>query len=217
MADIFKEVDEDLRRDQAGAFLKKYRNPLIAIVAVVLLAVAGIQAWQWWDGKQRAEQAERYAQALSLLQEGDSLAAAAELGAVAQGGGSYAVLAAFNEARLLAENGDLDKAVVIWDHLADDSAAGPALRGAARLISVMHQVDSGDPAALQTQLAPLQTADNGYRPLALDLSGALALRQGDLAAARGYYTQVVDDLQAPPGLRTRAALVLAALKEPATE
>lgn len=41
----------------------------------------------------------------------------------------------------------------------------------------------------------------------------LALAEGDRAGAREFYAKVVDDPEAPAGLRERAAQMLAALEE----
>jgi hypothetical protein len=49
--------------------------------------------------------------------------------------------------------------------------------------------------------------------MAMELSAILALRQGQKDQARQIYTEIADDLAAPAGLRTRAAQMVAALKE----
>ena len=46
MADIFKEVDEDLRRDNAAKVGKKYAPLIIGVAAAVILTVAGVQGWR---------------------------------------------------------------------------------------------------------------------------------------------------------------------------
>ena len=122
-------------------------------------------------------------------------------------------LAAFNQARLLAEAGDTAAAVEIWERLAASSAAGPAFQGAAALLSVMHQIDSGDPAALEARLQSLAAEDSGFRPIALEMTAVLALRQGDRARAREVYAQLADDRTAPASLRARASQMLAALEQ----
>ncbi len=38
MSDIFQEVDEDVRRDKAAEFWKKYQNVILAAAALVVLA-----------------------------------------------------------------------------------------------------------------------------------------------------------------------------------
>ena len=213
MADIFKEVDEDLRRDQAAKVWRKYGSLVIGAAVALVLATAGYQAWTWWYTKTQTELSDRYAAAAQLLEGGDIEAAIGEFATLADSDGGYGTLAAFNRARLLAESGDKAAAIEIWDHLAESSAAGPAFQGVATLLSVMHQMEDGDPAELEERLTPLSEADGGYREVALELIATLALRQGDGVRAREIYTRIADDPNAPPGLRARASQMLNALQE----
>lgn len=213
MADIFKEVDEELRRDHADRLWKKYGKYVIAVALAAVLATAGFEAWKWWDTAQRTERSERYAAAVQLLERGDSEAAAAAFGEISGTDGGYGTLAAFNEANLLAAAGDAAAAIEVWDRLAASKAADPAFRGAATLLAVLHQLDDGDPAVLQGRLQPLTLAGSGFRPMALELTAVLALRQGERARARELYAQIADDRAAPVGLRARASQMLDALEE----
>lgn len=213
VADIFKEVDEDLRRDQAEKLWRKYGAYVIAAAAAVVLATAGFQTWKWWYSKQQTELSDRYAAAVRLIARGDNEAAADQFGALSDPGGGYGTLAAFNQARLLAASGDKAAAIEIWDRLAASSAAGPAFQGVATLLSVMQQMEDGDPVALEARLKPLSETDGGYRHVALELIATLAIRQGDPARAREIYTRIADDPNSPVGLRARASQLLNALEE----
>ncbi len=213
MADIFKEVDEDLRRDQATKVWKKYGLYVYVAAGALVLGTAAFQIWQWWDVKQRTERSASYTAAVELLDEGTGEEAIAAFGGLADLDGSYGTLAAFNQARLLAEAGDTAGAVEIWDRLSTSAAAGPGFQGAAALLSVMHQIDSGDPATLEARLEPLRAEDSGFRPNALEMSAVLAMRQGDRARAREIYAELADDRTAPAGLRARASQMLVALEQ----
>ncbi len=213
MADIFKEVDEDLRRDQAANVWKKYGLYVYVAAGALVLATAAFQIWQWWDVKQRTEQSASYTAAVALLDQGTGEEAVTAFGGLADLDGSYGTLAAFNQARLLAEAGDTAGAVEIWDRLSASTAAGPGFQGAAVLLAVMHQIDSGDPAVLEAQLEPLRAEDSGFRPIALEMSAVLAMRQGDRMRAREIYAELADDRTAPAGLRARASQMLVALEQ----
>ena len=213
MADIFKEVEEDLRRDQAAKAWKKYGVYVIGAAVALVLATVAFQVWQWWDVNQRTERSVGYAAALELLAQGTGEEAVTAFGSLATMDGSYGTLAAFNQARLLAEAGDTAAAIDVWERLAEDSSAGPGFQGAAALLSVMHQIDSGDPTALEARLERLVAEDSGFRPIALELTAVLAMRQGDRARAREVYAQLADDRTAPAGLRARASQMLVALEQ----
>jgi hypothetical protein len=214
VADIFKEVDEDLRRENLEKLWKKYGLYLMGLAAMVVLAVAGVQGWRAYDLDQRGQLSDRYGAARELAQGGE---AAAGLDAMIDmseaGGGGYAGLAAFEEARLRVESGDTEGAIAVWDRIADGSGLGPGFKEAATLFSVLHQIDSGESSALRARLQPLATDSQPFRSTARELLAVIALGEGDIAAARALYTKISDDREAPAGLRQRATQMLAALKE----
>ena len=214
MADIFKEVDEDLRRDNLAKLWKKYRFQIVGLAAAVVLAVAGVQGWQVYDLDQRGKLSDRYEAALELTQDGESTAALDAMIDLSEASGDgYAGLAAFEEARLRVESGDTAGAIALWDRIAGGSGLGPGFKEAATLFSVLHQIDNGNPAALRARLEPLAVDSQPFRSTARELLAVMALGDGDTASARELYTKISDDLEAPAGLRQRATQMLAALKE----
>lgn len=212
MADIFREVEEELRRDRASELAKKYGPYFIGFAVAIVLGTLGYQLWRQWDLDRRTEQSERFAAALELARDDKGEAALAALADLGGPDGGYGTLATFERARLLAADGRRDEALALWEALAASDAAGPAMQGAARLFFVMQQIDDGDPAALRAMLQPLMVAGNGFRPLAMEQDAELSLREGDRDRARQIYTEIADDLTAPTALRARAAQVLASLK-----
>lgn len=214
MADVFREVDEELRRDRAEQLWKKYGTYIVAVALGIVLAVAGLQGWRAYQQSQREKLATQYAAAQDLVESGDTAAglnAFAAMGEIDAGG--YRGLAALREAALRAESGDVPGAIAIWDRLAGDSGLGQGFREVATLLSVMHQMNEGAPAALQARLAPLTGPGQAFRSTALELSAILALRAGDRETARNHYTALADDHEVPTGLRGRATQMLNALQE----
>ncbi len=214
MADIFKEVDEDLRRDNLEKLWKKYGLQVIGLAAAVVLGVAGVQGWQAYDLDQRSKFSDRYGAARELAQGGETTAGLDAMIDLSEASGdSYAGLAAFEEARLRVESGDTGGAIAVWDRIAEGSRLGPGFKEAATLFSILHQIDSGDPAALRARLQPLAADSQPFRSTARELLALIAIGEGDTAAARDLYTKISDDREAPAGLRQRATQMLAALKE----
>ncbi len=50
MADIFREVDEEVRRDKAAEFWKKYQNWIIGAAVLIILATGG---WRYIEYQRR--------------------------------------------------------------------------------------------------------------------------------------------------------------------
>ena len=214
MADIFREVDEEVRKERIGDLWKRYGSVVIALVTVVILGVAGYKAWTYFDQQRKLEQAEAFAAALALEEAGQSAEAAAAFAALADDGDKgYPLLATFHRARLLFEAGDTEGAIALWDQVARSAAAGPGFQGVATLLSVRHQIGSADPAALRARLEPMTSEGSAFRSGAMELLAVLALEAGDNEEALNLYREIADDLTAPPGLRARAAQMLAVLGE----
>lgn len=214
MADIFREVDEDLRRENLEKIWKKYGKIILAVAAAIVLGVAALQAWRYYDLTRRQDLSERFAQALAQAEGGEQAAALDALARMSEaGGGGYPGLAAFEQARLLAETGDVAGAVALWERIAADSELGAGFRATATLLAVMRQIEDGDPDALRRRLEPLAGEGAPFRGSALELMAALALRTGNRAEARELYTKIADDLTLPLSIKQRAAQMVAALKD----
>jgi len=218
VADIFKEVEEELKKDKALEWWKKYSPYVYGAAAVIVLGTGGWQGWQVYDRNSRTESSEQMAAAVELARSGDSEGAIAALSELRDSGASgYRLLAGFENARLLAERGDTAGAIAIWDGIAESSAASPAFKGLAEILSVLHQMETADPEVLSSRLAGLAGPGQPYRASALELQAVLAMKKNDHETARTLYTQVTDDPEAPLGVRRRAAVMLDALPAPVSD
>ena len=212
MADIFREVDEEVRKEQTVRFFKRYGWLIGAIVVLVVVGVGGYEAYKAWQTSERTAASNRYAEILEQVP-GERPAAIEQLRTLAApGSGGYGLLAAFEEARLLAEDGKRDEAIAAWQRIADSSAPS-TYRQLATLLSVQYRIDSGDPADLAAELTLLLAPEAPFQALALEMTALIALREGDTATARQRFREIADDPAAPPNARQRATRILATLPE----
>ena len=86
MADIFHEVEEDLRRDQAAAIWKKYGNYIIGAALLLVLAVAAHWGWTKYATNRQMQASADF---LSAGSTSDLKAREAALGKIAAEGGTY--------------------------------------------------------------------------------------------------------------------------------
>ena len=210
MSDIFREIDEELRRDNLLNLWARYGRYIIAVAAVALVVAGGIVAWREHQLAERRAQSTRYAGALTLARDGKEADAAKVFAAIAEEGGGYAVLASFEEAALLAKSGDRSAAIADYDRIAATDL-DPGLRGLALLLSVMQSLPEAGARQTIERLAPLTESGNPWRPTALELTALARLKSGDKSGALDLYKGLADDLAAPPSLRARAAEMAAAL------
>jgi len=211
VSDIFREIDEELRRDNLLKLWARYRRYIIGLVLAALLVAGGVMAWRDHQLAERRAQSTRYAAALNLVGERKDAEAAKVFAAIAQEGGGYGTLAAFEEAEYLAKSGDRKGAVAAYDRIAKAGDIDPAFREGALLLSVMRGMGDTDPQATIDRLAPLTAAGNPWRPTALELTAIARLQLGDNNGALNLYKGLADDPMAPEGLRARAAEMAAAL------
>jgi hypothetical protein len=208
MADIFREIDEELRRDKAAKVWDRYQKPIIAVAALIVLAAGG---WRYYDynrTKQAQEAGARYETALQLSREGKSVEAEAALGEIAKSGpGGYALIARF---RAAAESSvrDPDGAVKIYDAIASDASADATMRDVARLRAAILRVDKADTGEVQRRLEPMAQGGQPFRNSARELLAVAALKRNDLEAAGKWLDMIVIDAQAPGEIRQRAEALL---------
>jgi hypothetical protein len=212
VSDIFREIDEELRRDNLLKLWQRYGKYIIAVVVLAVVIAGGIAAWREHQASERRAEGQRYSNALTLVRDGKRDEAAKLFSLMAQEGGGYGLLAAFDDAELLAKSGDQKAASAAYDRLAGSSGIDPEFRDLAVLLSVMHGLSDGDAATAIERLRPLTVAGNPWRVSALDLTAAAKLKAGDRDGALAIYKELADDLSAPQGLRARAAEMAAALK-----
>ena len=212
MSDIFREIDDELRRDNLLKLWSRYGRYVIAVALLVVAIAGGIVAWRDHQATERRAQGARYSSALALMREGKSADAAKLFGLLAREGGGYSLLAAFEEAEMLAKSGDGKAAIAAYDRLAGGFDTDPVFRDLAVLLAVLHGFPDGDPKAAVERLQKLTASGNPWRASALDLAAAAKLKSGDRGGALAIYRELADDLSAPQGLRARAAEMAAALK-----
>ncbi len=210
MSDIFREIDEELRRDNLLKLLSRYWPYLAGIVVVALAIAGGIAGWRQHQLSLRQNQSTRYAAALALAAQGKDAEAVKLLGALARGGGGYAELAGFEEAAVLAKSGHHKQAIAVYSRIAATNPH-PLFRDLAVLLSAMQQMQQDAAKTVVDKLKPLTAPGNPWRPSALELTALAELETGDKSGARGLYKQLSVDPAAPPGLRARAAEMVSSL------
>ena len=215
MADIFQEVDEEVRREKVQHLWRRYGGYATAAGLVILLAAGGYIGWQKYSEHREGQRAQAFFDAIAAIADPDPAKAKAKAAfqELAQGGDGIAALARFRAAALQIEAKDETGAVATYDAISADSSVPAPFREAAALLAAMHLVDTADQAEIKRRLESKTAAANPWRFTALEMLALSAQRAGDVEQARKIYTQLADDLDTPSGLRGRAAEMLTALKE----
>ena len=212
MAEIFHEVDEDVRRERYEKLWKAYGKYIVGAVLGIVVATIAVVGWRQYQLGQREAEGERFAAALALSAEGRSAEAANAFAELAgEAGRGYRLLARFQAAAALKDSGAGDRAVSIYDQIAAEGGAGATLRDLAALLAVQTLFDQTSAPELERRLERLLGDDNPWRYSARELAALVALKSGNTSAAREGFAALADDASAPAGLRARAAEMLAAI------
>ena len=203
MADIFDEVNEDLKRDQMQKLWSRYSRYVICGVAIVILGVGGRQGYITWQDRQARTAANAYHNALAA----DDLKTAleAELDQLSPG---YAMLAKFRIAAAQAFDKDYAAAEKSYLAISTNPAVKQLYQQAALLLSVMNAPVKRSAEELATRLALLEGQGGPWQAMALEQAAGLALRAGDRKTAIVKYSTLADLSDTPPGVRQRAKKML---------
>jgi len=221
VADIFQEVDEDLRRDTASALWAKYQNLVYGLVAVIILGTAGVTGWQIYDRQAREKAGAAYLGALQAAEQ-DPKSATDVLGQLVHAGGPFADIARFDLAHSALKAGDKKGALDQLTGMANDGALAAPLKGAAALMGAYVALDLGQADAAVTLVKPLTADGQPYRLSALEVTGLAAFAAGDKAGARKIYQDLEETFKkedaagiatAPSNLRNRVTIMLDRLAE----
>ncbi len=204
MTDIFAELEDDIRRDRLKQLWNKYGVWFVAFAVLCVAAAAGWTAWRAYDKRQADAQAEAYVAVGALINEGridEAVAAYATM--AAEGRDGYRTLAAFRQAALTLQKGDVAGAVAIYDKIAG-SDADPRLKAAAAIRAAYASADVDAPDALKARVAPYLGDAEPWRFLARDISAYADYRAGRGPEAQAAFAALAADEAAPDGLRERA-------------
>ena len=212
MADIFREVDEDLRHER---YLKLWRRWRYWLLGIGVAALGGAVAYVLITNLQenaRQDEGRQFAAAMAEIEAGRGGQAAERLAMLAgEAETGYATLARLAEADARAWRGDVTNAVEAYDIMAGDGRIAPLYRELAVLLAAQRLVDRATVAEISQRLAPLLAGESPWRSLAVELSAIAEMRAGNGEAARALFAELVRDPAAPLGLRQRAAELLQSL------
>jgi hypothetical protein len=207
VADIFQEVDEEVRRERLQKLWQQYGN---FVIAVCILIIAGVGAWrgyEWWQTKKAGESGAAFENAVTLAEAGkhqDAEAAFAKL--ALDGTAGYRALARLREAAELAHS-DKAAAVKAYDEIAADKSAGEIMQELAAVRAGFLLVDTTPYSEMRQRLEPLTASGKTFRHSARELLALSAWKSDDINAARQWTGMIITDPQSPQGIRSRAEVL----------
>jgi hypothetical protein len=207
VADIFQEVDEEVRREQLKKLWQRYGNYVVAACVLLVVAIGAWRGYDWWQAKRAGEAGAAFENAVSLAEAGKHQDAETAFSQLAvDGTASYRVLARLRAAAELART-DSNAAVKAYDEIAADTGAGKVIQDLAAVRAGLLLVDTAPYAEMRQRLEPLTAPQRTFRHSARELLALSAWKTGDMVAARQWAEMIIADPQSPSGTRSRAEVL----------
>lgn len=215
---FYREVDEELRRQQMKSFWQRYGIALAIGLALLLAAVAG---YLWWRAEQR-KAAEREAEMLvsTVTQLGENRPAGtkAKIDQLAQSPREgYRAAALFTRAGVHLAEGREPQAIATYREIATNDDFPAPYRDMALIRQTVLEYDRLQPAQVVARLRPLAAEGSPWRGTAGELVGAALMKQGKAKEAAPIFAGIAKDQTVPESIRARATQMAGSLGIDATE
>jgi hypothetical protein len=214
---FIREVDENLRRDQAEAVFKRYGKWFIA--AAVLLLV-GIAVWLFWKNQQAEQAAANSEQFSAILTDvgqgktGNDIAQRLDTLA-AEGNGSMTGAARLTRAALALQKSDRATATAQYRQIIEDKSVPQTVRDTATIRLTQLEFDTLQPQRIIERLAPLAVKESAWYGSAGELTALAMIKANRKREAAALLNGVAADTQVPASIRARAEQLASGLAIPA--
>jgi hypothetical protein len=210
VADLFEEVEEQLRSDRYRTLVLKALPWVLAVLGAALIAALAFWGWDAYRTQSANKASEQYGQALDAFNQGNEARAVQLWGEVAKSSSKgYKSLALMQLGGVklvdpkVPEATRVPQAVKLLDQAAD-AAPDDIIGDAARLKSALALIDTASYKDVEGRLTPLMKDGRPYRVQAREALAFAKLMAGNTAGARGDFVVISGMLDAPEGARGRA-------------
>ena len=209
---FLREVDEELRREQALAVWKRWGVWIVVAIVAALAAFGGYLFWRHQQTVRGERLGEQLQSAYDYLGAGDTKGAAKPLAELtASDVKGYRVLAIFTQADILLQKDDLKGAAAKFASVADDASVAQPFRDLARIRQTAAEFDTLKPDVIVQRLTPLTVAGSAWLGSAGEMVAAAYIRQGKRDAAGQMFARIAADENTPRSLRQRAVQMAGAM------
>lgn len=201
MTDIFREVEEEVRRERLERLWKEYGDYALAAGLAVVLVATGVVLWQRHEESRRERASAEFDATVQLAATNPaaSIEKFEDLSKDAPGG--YSQLARFAEADSLLAVGQRDKALSIYQSI---GAREDLIGSAARLRAAWAIADFAPHATVENLVNPLLSPASAWRFMAREVMAYTDFHSGDLPEAMRECQSIVSDPEAAATVRARA-------------
>lgn len=209
---FLREVDENLRRDQARDFAKKYGAWFGVAIVLFLVASGGFIWWQQHKVQRSEKQVEQLAEIFKNIGSGAPGDAPKQLDEMSDTGSKgLRATAMFTRAALALQQNDVKTATAKYREIADDSSLPQPYRDAALLRQTALEFDSLQPQQVISRLEPLAKPGTPWFGSAGEMTALALLKQNQPAQAAQLFAAIAKDKSVPDSIRARSVQIASSL------
>lgn len=209
---FYREVDEELRREQMKTTWQRNGKWIIAGVVLWLAAIAGYLYWQNHRQEQAGKRGEELSAVFEDIQAGKMKGAEPRLDAIAkEGGPGYRAAALLTKADLAIVQNNVPAAVALFKTLAEDEGLPAPYRELALIRQTAAEYDALQPTVVIQRLKPLAVAGNPWFGSAGEMVALAYLKQQKNADAARIFAAMAKDQSIPASIRSRSVQMAGAL------
>ena len=204
-SEVFREVDEDYRRDQMIAFWRRYGTAVAAAAVVVMIIALGFNYYIRRQQAEKEAETARFEALLSGIHPGNEQEAIQKLAAyAATAKPMQATLAMLTEASLRQRAGNDVAAAQVYHQIADGDQASQDLKDLALVRLGYIAADSEKPEPLIPRLQAIADKASPWRFSAREAIALLTAKAGQRDAAAKMFSDLAQAPGAPIDLAQRA-------------
>jgi len=209
---FLREVDENLRRDQAADFAKRYGKWLIAALILFLIAVGG---WLYWQNQQEQKSAAQSEELMAIYNDigaGKTDQAKTRLQPLKTSGNDIVrALALLTEAAVALDSNDRAVALANYRAIASDAGMPDAYRNLGQIRATALEFDTLKPEEVISRMEPMTKPGNPWFGTAGEMTAMAYIKQGQKERAGRLFAAIAADRQVPETLRNRAVQIAGTL------
>ena len=204
-SEVFREVDEDYRRDRMMAFWRRYGTTVAAAAVVVAIVALGVNYYLQRQQTEKEAETARFEALLSGIQPGNEQEAIQKLANYAASAKPIqATLAMLTEASLRQRTGNITAAAQVYHQIADGDQASQDLKDLAVVRLGYIAADSDKPEPLIPRLQAIADKAGPWRYSAKEAIGLLTAKAGQREQAAKMFADLGQAPGAPLDLAQRA-------------
>jgi len=207
-----REVDENLRRDQARDFLKKNGPWIVGALLLFLAAVAGWLYWQDRQHKQAEVETERLNTLMAEIGAGQITEADKQLQPLEDSAADgVRATARLTRAAVALDKADRKSAIAEYRSVMDDKDLAQPYRDLATIRLTALEFDQMKPEDVIARLKPLAEAGNPWFGSAGEMTAMALIKLGRKDEAGRMFAAMAADDQVPNTIRSRAVQIAGTL------